>query len=153
MKLLQLTHAQLPLLKDKAHIIVESQEYGQITDFRFHAVVPDDVADSLSNSGIRCIQDKGRTVGFWQRLGAHGVLSPNLVRLMGFPINVERILVDATPAKISFEGDTWNDIILGMPNRERNAEIFNLVVSNVKSRKTKTGSKKSTDKKKASTKE
>jgi hypothetical protein len=168
MKLLQLNFTEIPLLTDKPNIIVESQEYGQLSDFRFNVVVPDAVADELTaNTPIRIIEDKGRTIGFWQRLGGKGVYEPKLAPLQAFSKNVLPIIVKCTPAQLSFTGKTWNDIILSMPNKEENTQIFNLSISdsnttvaesnpiaerdttNKSSRKTKTGSKKTTRKKKS----
>lgn len=178
MKLLQLNFTEIPLLTDKPNIIVESQEYGQLSDFRFNVVVPDAVADELAaNTSIRVIEDKGRTIGFWQRLGGKGVYEPKLAPLQAFSKNVLPILIKCTPAQLSFTGKTWNDILLSMPNKEENTQIFNLSISDSNttvaesnpiaesdtttttttttttqkesSRKTKTGSKKTTRKKKS----
>lgn len=116
MKLLQIDNSALRGLESRRFLIVESQEYGQPTDFLFHVVVNNKNAKELLKlNGVREIKDTGRTVGFWQRLGGKGVYHPELVTVNGFRDGLCKVLGKCKEAKIGFEGKTWKAIIKSMP--------------------------------------
>lgn len=116
MKLLQTTQNGLKALDGMRYLIVESQEYGQPSDFRYNVAVSEPTSKKLLLlDDFRLIKDTGRTVGFWQRLGGKGIYKVDLVKLQKFSPNVERILLNCKEATINFSGKTWNAIIKSMP--------------------------------------
>lgn len=120
MKLLQFTNPQLVYLQDVEkplkYLIVESQEYGNVDDFRYHIFVPNELGQHLiENKSVREIKDTGRTVGFWQRLGGRGVYLSKQAPLAGFRPALAELLSRRPDATLSFKGKTWRTIIKSIP--------------------------------------
>lgn len=117
MQILQLQQKHLTALRDFRFLIVESQEFGQPSDFRYHTVVNNNTAVTLMTSpltymhDVRIVKDEGRTIGYWQRVGGKGVFRPDLAKVVGFPTNIQNILGKCQQSIIRVEGKTWKAIL------------------------------------------
>lgn len=110
----QFTHFELEQFKDLRDmcLVVESQVYGQISDFLYHVASSKDLVDEFGKRGIgRAIKDTGRTPGFWQNLAGSGIYKVSLVNLQNYPKNVSKILLECDEAKLTYTGKTWKEII------------------------------------------
>lgn len=156
MKILQLGSADLQHLTGLRNIIVESQPYGQPTDFIYHVVLNDANADELiQNHGIREIEDKGRTVGFYQNLGGGGIYATHAISSLScpdIPDRIRDILARQKEATLSFEGKTWKEIIGNMPFMENVLNELGYFEGKVVTKATPRTSKRSSKKKPKKTK-
>lgn len=114
MNLVELTKQELDAVQDlkDSFLIVESQVYGQLSDFRYHLICNKQIADEFQKRNIgRAIKDTGRTCGFWQNLGGNGIYRVDLIHLEGYPENLIKILSKCSETKLTYVGKTWKDIL------------------------------------------
>lgn len=106
-------------------IVVESQNYGNPEDLLYHLAVSDESAELMKELELgREIEDKGRTVGFWQNLGGEGIHKPALAALSGFPEKLASILGQQPESKISIPGATWAEIIENAPFTREVKDVY-----------------------------
>lgn len=133
MRLLQLTETEYKkvatlAIKSGDFVIVESQVFGQPSDFRYHAACSDTVASILEQNHVgRPIADNGRTLGFWQNCGGKGVLNIKSVSTLHFSAEVVRIVKQCNEAEIRFNAPTWKEILAMMPLSSKLKESMGLV--------------------------
>lgn len=117
----QLTAKELQKVQDlkDSFLIVESQVYGQISDFRYNVVSSKNLIEEFEKRGIgRTIQDTGRTPGFWQNLAGKGIYCssrPSLIDFQNYPVNVSKILKKCKEAMLTITGKTWSQILSDCP--------------------------------------
>jgi hypothetical protein len=114
MNFIELTAAELQKVQDlkDSFLIVESQVYGQVSDFRYHIAFGENLVEEFEKREIgRVIKDSGRTIGYWQNLAGKGVYKPNLVSLQNYPDNVSKILKTREEARLTVTSKTWVEII------------------------------------------
>ena len=120
MRLYQLNHKEFLELKNSPHknfLLVESQVFGQQSEFLYHIACSNELAIWLTTQELgRKIQDKGRTIGFWQNLGGKGIYKKTQSgAAMIFAPKLVAVLQKCKEAEVRFEAPTWEEIIETMP--------------------------------------
>lgn len=101
---------------DRDFILVESQVYGQPEDMLYNIVCSNRLGEYLRTTDVgRKIEDTGRTVGFWQNLGATGVLGTQSASTLNFSESLVNIIRRCPEAEINFDAPTWAEILEKMP--------------------------------------
>lgn len=149
MKVFQLTRNEMSDLHADGtptvrYVLLESQPYGGPTDQVYNiAVAIEDVKNLEALALGRVIADKGRTAGFWQNCGGHGVFRPRAAGTQGFSINLYAIIATQPEAEISFEGSTWEEILRSMPFSDEQKAMFVGIDEELKTVSTEKSSKRS----------